>query len=344
MARPPKNRDIEDDKLPAETAAAVTDAHNQAAALQGAVQQGINLAALINQRIGKRSVLNAMQKFLTAVDLTDLATIKAGKSYKGFVYLRSDGTTLTIGTWEEYCVNVEGRSVQGVDDYLASYKTFGPELYDAMRNVGLGPSKMRSLRQLPEEQQAQLDMLKSLDDKDEIVELVDALLDKQRSKLAEREATIEEQAQTMSARDAVAATNRETIDELQTQNEKLKRHAETLTPDERDGELRAEAQLEACAIESMLRGRLCPLIAEALDNGETNCVDAVPWVNGVFDVLAQVVQQAREQFGTFGGVMDYEPNDVLATEAFNEEAPWMPGMGADDAGGGDDDILIDLPE
>ncbi len=320
MARPPKTRDIEGDKLPAATAAAVTEDHKQAAALQGAMQQQVSRMALIYQGIGKRLALNAIGKFITAVDLIELAETKTAKEYKGFVYPRPDGTTLTIGTWEEFCVNVVGRSVQAVDNDLANLNAFGEEFYDAMRAVGLGPSKMRSLRQLPDEQQAQLETLKSLDDKDEMVELVDALLDKQRQKVAERDAHIEEQAQTISAKDAVAGTNRETIDELQTQNEKLKRHAATITPAERDGELRAEAQLEACAIESMIRSRLNPLIAAALENGETNCVDAVPWVTSVFDVMAKVVEKAREEFDILGGVMIYAPDVAMATAAFNDDA------------------------
>lgn len=146
------------------------------------------------------------------------------------------------------------------------------------------------------------------------------------------------------AKNEVAANKSKRIDELQTEIEKLKRHAETITPDARDGELRAEAQLEACAIESMIRGRLCPLIAAALENGETNCVDAVPWVNGVFDVMARVVEMAREQFGSFGGVMDYAPHVGLATAVFDADGPWMPGMGADDAGERDDASVIDLKQ
>jgi hypothetical protein len=309
MARPPKNYNMDKTELPAELQQQVIERHQQAAAQQGAIQQDIGRAALMNQRLGKRSVLSAVQKFLTAVDLTDLAEIKASKDYKGFVYLRPDGTTLTIGTWEEYCVNVEGRSVQGIDDYLASYKAFGEELYDAMQAVGLGPSKMRSLRQLPEEQQAQLETLKSLDDKDEIVELVDALLDKQRSKITEREAVIEEQAQTITAKDAVAATNHKTIDDLQTQ---LQRAAQE-SPDEVDEDLREQASKRAWSVETGLRGQLRPVLQALKDNAEASGIDVSACIAGHLNQIDLALADLRRELDVMAGPspeIDFDWSDV----------------------------------
>ena len=121
------------------------------------------------------------------------------------------------------------------------------------------------------------------------------------------------------AKNEVAAHKSKTIDDLQTEVEKLKRHAETITPNEQDGELRAEAQLEAFAIEAAIRGKLCPMLAAALENGESGSVDAAPWVTGVFDVLDNIVKQAREQFGIWGGVMVYEQAGSLATDAFDAD-------------------------
>ena len=288
------------DHLPALPGQLIKDHQQQATNRLGAIQEEINNAEMIQQRRGSRRALRAVKCFLSAIDLVALEQIKASKAYRGFVHTFEDGTSLTLNTWAEYCRYEESSSDKTIDDYLASYKTFGTELYDALRDVGLGPSKMRSLRQLPEDQQAQIAALAAMDSKADIAEMADTLISKHNKEKTVLKAKIEEQQQTFTAKEAVAANNRETIDDLQTQ---LQRAAQ-LPPDEIDRELREEAGKRAWAIETGLRGQLRPALQALNDNGNTNGIDVSACIAGFVNQIELALADIRLE-------LNIMPSDAL---------------------------------
>ena len=129
------------------------------------------------------------------------------------------------------------------------------------------------------------------------------------------------------AKDQVSSDQRQTIQDLQTQVEKLKHKASITTPDELDAELRDSAQEQAVHIESLVRDLLCPLLDAALENGESNRVAAQPWVTGIFDVLENTIKLARQEHLTWEDD-NYQPSGIAATSAFFESGP------------GDDAVLV----
>jgi hypothetical protein len=77
---------------------------------------------LIGERIGRKQITTAIQKLLTVTDLVDLKKIKESKSYKDYRHLAEDGKLVTITSFEEYCIHIEGRSRESVDLDLSNFK------------------------------------------------------------------------------------------------------------------------------------------------------------------------------------------------------------------------------
>lgn len=136
---------------------------------------------IINQRIGRASVIRMAIKLFTVADLIDLQRIKDSKQYKGFEHVDEDGNRQRITTWDEYCRLVEGRSRESIDLDLQNFDQLGPELFDAMRNIGIGPGTMRQFRRIPDDQRAALIDVAKSGDKDDVLELAEELLAKEQA-------------------------------------------------------------------------------------------------------------------------------------------------------------------
>lgn len=103
---------------------------------------------LIEHRRGQLSVSRAVRKVIGISDLLAVSKIKESKSYKGYSYIDDNGNRKDISTFEEYCLVIELRSRQSVDLDLQNLKALGGELFEALAGLGLGPTKMRELRNL----------------------------------------------------------------------------------------------------------------------------------------------------------------------------------------------------
>lgn len=157
------------------------DAYQEEANALAAISQQTEVddlrgAQLIGERIGRRSMGQMIQKLLTVSDLLDLQNIKESNKYKGLVIVGAAGNRQRISTWEEYCELVEERSRQAIDLDLQNLNQLGAELFDSMRQVGIGPGKMRELRKLPEDQQAALLEAAERGDKESLVDLAEELI------------------------------------------------------------------------------------------------------------------------------------------------------------------------
>lgn len=160
---------------------------SQQLAVMGEMQAAFNrdqyeVTKVISQRVGRSQVLRAFSKVVMAADLEDLLRIKESKQYKGFMYFNPSGKSYSITTWEEYCLHVEGRSVESIDNDLRNYAALGTEGFDALRQLGFGPAKMRELRRegFTDEDRATLIEVAQAGDKETLLDLTEEIIARQR--------------------------------------------------------------------------------------------------------------------------------------------------------------------
>ncbi|MGV3581891.1 MAG: hypothetical protein ACO1N8_06265 [Methylophilus sp.] len=154
----------------------------------------LEASAVINQRIGRKSVIDAVTKLLTVTDLINLKKIKETRAYKGS-QLFSNGKLVTVTSWEQYCNAVENRSRESVDLELLNLDALGEPLFESMRNVGLGPSTMRAIRKLDSDDRDVIERVAKSSSKDELIDLVDGLVSKHQKEKSELSTQVDELAQ-----------------------------------------------------------------------------------------------------------------------------------------------------
>lgn len=172
---------------------ALADSANLLAAVQADIgSEQLRVTQLIGERIGRRSIARMITKLLTVTDLLDLQRIKESKQYKGFVHIGKDGKSESITTWADYCNFVEGKSVEAIDLDIRNLNQIGEELFDSMRQVGIGPGKMREIRQLPEDSQSALIEAAREGDKETLIDLAEELILKHAKEKAELNKQLED--------------------------------------------------------------------------------------------------------------------------------------------------------
>jgi hypothetical protein len=134
---------------------------------------------LINQLIGQVQMARAISKFTDVVGLAKLQHIKESKSYRALS--GKTGTDINgdeihdVGTWEGFC-RALGTSANKVDEDLTNLRVFGDEAMEQLTRIGAGYRELRQLRKLPEDIRQEIaGQLVNLDDKEEIVALIDDL-------------------------------------------------------------------------------------------------------------------------------------------------------------------------
>lgn len=179
------------------------------------------ITQLIGERIGRKQMINAFQKICTVTDLVDLQKIKESKSYKGFQIL-IDGKPVTVTTFEEYCLHVEGRSYETINRELVNLKHFGAEFFDAMRQIGIGPATMRDYRKLPDDEKQALLEVAHNGDKDSFVELASTLITKHQREKETTDKQLTELVKSLESKDAVIQKKDQKLNELDQELERLK--------------------------------------------------------------------------------------------------------------------------
>ncbi len=207
--------EIDNQEVAPEVAQAAADIQNTSASIISAgVSEQEQVAKLINMRAGRRQMAEMIKKLVTVADLVDLQNLKDSKGYKNF-NAHIDGKLVTITNWEEYCTIVEGRSRESIDLDLKNLNALGPELFESMRTVGLGPSTMRAIRHLPDDQMELIQQAVSTTDKEDLAEFVEQLIAKNVKEKAALTKKVESLSQDIVAKDEVAKSNSERITELQ---------------------------------------------------------------------------------------------------------------------------------
>lgn len=294
MARKALDKDIE---APADLTPEAADAVNQlqqtgAAIIQIAHGDHEKASAIINQRIGRRQMASMVQKLVTVADLVDLQNLKDSKGYKNFNAV-IDGKVVTITTWEEYCTLVEGRSRESVDLELKNLNALGPELFESMRTVGIGPGTMRAIRQLPEEQKALIQQAVDTTNKDDLAEFIEQMLVKKAKKEEQLTLQLDEAKAELEAKDEVAASNQKRINQLQEKAALLKK----LSPDEKAKQLCSEIASQQTGIDEEIRTNFFNALQALVDHGGD---DHQAFINAQIQMLDDAVKLLRDEFGGAG--------------------------------------------
>jgi hypothetical protein len=295
MARKALEKDIQ---APVELTPEAAEAINQvqqtgAAIIQVAHGDHEQAAKAIHMRAGRRQMSALFQKLVTVSDLVDLQNIKESKSYKGFQHQTDDGKFVTITTWAEYCAEIEGRPHVTIDLDLKNLTVLGPELFETMRTVGIGPSTMRAIRQLPEEQQALIQQAVDTTNKDDLAEFIEQILVKKAKKEEQLTLQLNEAQAELEAKDEVAASNQKRINQLQEKAALLKK----LSPDEKAKQLCSEIAAQQTGIDEEIRTNFFTALQALIDHGGD---DHQAFINAQIQMLHDAVKLLRDEFGGQG--------------------------------------------
>ncbi|WP_339844354.1 hypothetical protein [uncultured Halopseudomonas sp.] len=234
----------------------VSDIQNAAAAAGKLLAQDtMRVSALINQRVGRRQITNMIVKLLTVTDLIDLQAIKESKGYKGFEAF-VDEKPVTVTTWDDYCRLVEGKSRESIDNALANFAAFGEELYEAMHQVGIGPSKMRALRKLPDDHRNALIEAAKAGNTDDVEFLAEELIAKHQKEKDELTKERDEAHADYDAQSEVLAKRALELDETRQQLARAQKRIQSLPSNEAMKELRMEVSAAAYEAEALIMGKL----------------------------------------------------------------------------------------
>lgn len=300
MARKALDKNIE---APVELTPSAAKAINQiqetgAAIIQVAHGDHEKASAIINQRIGRRTAYAMVAKLLTVADLVDLQNIKESKGYKNFNTIIS-GKVITVSTWDEYCEHVEGRSRQTIDNELLNLNALGPELFESMRTVGIGPGTMRAIRQLPEDKQELIQQAVATTNKDDLAEFIEQIIVKTSKEKETLTKELDESKAAIVAKDEVAASNAKRISELQEKSVLLKK----LPADQRAKQLCSEIAAQQTGIDEEIRTNFFNALQALVDHGGG---DHQAFINAQIQMLDDAVKLLRDEFGGTGMAWEQE--------------------------------------
>jgi hypothetical protein len=255
----------------------------------------LQITRLVYKRMGRRDALKMMINIGTVTNILDLQRIKESKEYKGLEF--SDGAkVVTITNWADYCRLVEGRSPESIDLDINNLNFLGEDLFESMRAVGIGPSKMREIRKLPDDTRIALLDAAHSGDWDTMIEFTEDLL-AQHAK--EKEALNKNAEETVANLDAT----RKILDEEKAAHQDTKlglqralRRIKTQTAEEADKELRQEAALVAYEAEVAVTGNLRAVCTTMLDHAEQSGTDYRPFLASMVRHLEIQLAAIRDEF------------------------------------------------
>lgn len=301
MARKALDKNID---APAELTPEVVEAVSQVQQTGSAIisaAQGEHEKALkvIHQRVGRRQAYAMVAKLLTVADLVDLQNIKESKSYKGYMHTDDQGKCQPISTWDDFCLLIEGRSRQTIDNELLNLSALGPELFESMRTVGIGPGTMRAIRQLPEDKQELIQQAVATTNKDDLAEFIEQIIVKTSKEKETLSKELDESKAAIVAKDEVAASNAKRISELQEKAVLLKK----LPADQRAKQLCSEIASLQTGIDEEIRTNFFNALQALVDHGGD---DHQAFINAQIQMLHDAVKLLRDEFGGQGVAWEQE--------------------------------------
>lgn len=252
---------------------------------------------LIGKRLGRRDHGRMFTKLAAVTDVLDLQQIKESKQYKGFVHVDEDGKSERITTWADYCRLVEGKSVEAIDLEIQNLNQLGEELFDSMRQVGLGPGKMREIRKLPEASHVALLEAAREGDKDALLELTEQLIARHAKEKEELTRQTEDAKADVEAVRVVCGDVRAENSKLELELAKLKNRRQKQTPPERAKELRRAIADDGLRLEVSLLGTLREACRTLKEDSADSGIDHAAFLGGIVRSLELTLQDVRDEFG-----------------------------------------------
>lgn len=257
---------------------------------------------LMNQLLGEAQAFNAMSQFTGLVRTIKLANIKETKIYRALKgRTMPDGSELS-GTWAEFC-DLVGSSVDMVDEDIRNLHSFGEDALNNLNRIGAGYRELRKLRKLPEDvRQEVAGQLVNLEDKEEIVALIDDLSAKHATEKQALEKQVAELTEDAEATDKVLGDKSTKIDQLEKEVHKLRNKTGDWHP--RVFEINMETtRVAAAALESIDRmEQLRDAILEE-DFGDVDQEKALEALAVVyFDAADHLLQRAMEMMAACNNV------------------------------------------
>lgn len=251
---------------------------------------------LIGKRLGRRDHGRMFTKLAAVTDVLDLQQIKESKQYKGFVHVDEDGKSERITTWADYCRLVEGKSVEAIDLEIQNLNQLGEELFDSMRQVGLGPGKMREIRKLPEASHVALLEAAREGDKDALLELTEQLIARHAKEKEELTRQTEDAKADVEAVRVVCGDVRAENSKLELELAKIKNQRQKQTPPERAKELRRAIADAGLRLEADLLGTLRTSCIDLVKDAEESGIDHTAFMGGIVRTLEVALRSVRDEF------------------------------------------------
>lgn len=290
MARKALDKNIE---APVELAPEVTDVltqtQNTVAVLQAAHSEERDL---VNQLLGQAQMADSISKFSRTVRLSKLAYVKESKLYKALAGKHAPDGSALVGTWEEFC-QLLGYSKDKVDTDLQNLREFGEEALDSMNSMGIGYREMRQFRRLPEDEKTALIEAAKSGDKDVFLDLAEEIIAKNAKKEEQLTLELDEAKAQLTAKDDVAASNQQRINQLQEKAALLKK----LPADERAKQLCSEIAAQQSGIDEEIRTNFYNALQALVDHGGD---DHQTFINAQIQMLGQAVKVLSDEFGGNG--------------------------------------------
>ena len=272
----------------------------------------VAFSQLIGERIGRRKTAVALQKLLTVTAILELQQIKSSKAYRGLKVQTSE-KVVTVNRWDDYCLYVEERSREHVDEDLRNIKAFGTEFLEAAQQLGIGYRELREMRQIPADQHLQLIDAANSGDKATLLEVAESLIEqhsRDQQKLEAKHADTEQSLE--AARQHLVEKNKE-LDDTKIELAAVR----TFKP--RKNSL-ARTQDEENALNALIEsGRVFELEFPKIGNAAADLSrsDSAPLRERALHMMTYLVLQMRQ-------VIAYHQLDVAADdEALGLRADWM---------------------
>ncbi len=290
---------------PALPVAQLNAAQQIAAREMASSENQIHVTLRIGQRMGRRQIFAGLTKLLTVSDIQDLSKIKDSKEYKGFQVFQNVGGVqkcCPVSTWAEYCEHVEGRSHQLIDEEIRHLERLGPECFMALRDAGLGPRRLRDLREVSDADSTALLQAAKSGSKDAVLDAAEEIIASHKAAMAKLQDELDTARKDIKSIDSRLDQTRKQADEAEEEAATARRSWKASKPDKQLADLQRELQAEMVLISHQLMadsGKVSSLrkrIAALLQHGEQHGQEHHVYLAGIIAQLERNLYQLRDEF------------------------------------------------
>ena len=217
----------------------------------------ITLETLVAQRIvseymGRSQMATAIGKVVSVTTLIDLQNIKnlyKSRKINPFPATNQNGEVVMVTTWANFWQVIQQRSRESVDLDLINFNQLGATFFESMSRIGLGPAKMRELRQIPADEKDALILIAESGNKEAFIELAESIIINHAEGKKKLTKSLEDSTQQLEA-------SRKRVEILRGEKEKLEEQLDRIAVMEPD-EAVAKARADIATYTEKLRVNIC---------------------------------------------------------------------------------------